>query len=216
MSKKKGLFIVFEGPEGAGKTTQATRLAEYLKKAGYSDGTAMREPGGTRIGEKIRSLLLDNDNKGMQPLAEFFLFLAARVEFVCNFVAPKMENGEIVVADRFALSTMAYQIYARGLPEKQCLTATDLAVQNCEPDVYFVLLVSPELGYKRLGIRGKEPDRFESEVLDFHRKVNEGYVCFSQRLPNCVVIDADQTIDEIHGKVINYLKEKFGDRFPNL
>ena len=214
---KRGLFIVFEGPEGAGKTVQAARLAEYLGKIGYGDGKAIHEPGGTRIGETIRGILLDINNKGMQPLAEFFLFLAARVKFVCDIVKPKMENGEIVVADRFALSTMAYQIYARGLPEEQCLTAIDLAVQGCEPDVYFLLLVDPEIGRNRQGLQGKKPDRFESENLDFHRKVTEGYVHFSQRLQNCVVIDTDHlTVEEIQKEVVDYLRKRFGDRFPNL
>lgn len=212
-----GLFIVFEGPEGAGKTVQATRLAEYLCKIGYGDGKAIREPGGTHIGEMIRSILLDINNKGMQPLTEFFLFLTARVKFVCDIVKPKMENGEIVIADRFALSTMAYQIYARGLPEKQCLIAIDLAVQGCEPDVYFLLLVNPEIGRERQGLQGKTPDRFESENLDFHRKVTEGYVHFSRRLQNCVVINTDYlTVEEVHKKAMDYLREKFGNRFPNL
>ncbi len=207
---KKGLFIVFEGQEGAGKTSQASRLVKSLHERGRRDAIQVREPGGTRIGETIRTILLDVANTGMHPLTEFFLFLASRVKFVEDIVKPKVEQGHIVVADRFALSTMAYQIHARGLPEGPCMTAINLAVQDSHPDVYILLTVTPERGRHRQEKQGKKADRLESENLDFHRKVNEGYRYFGSKVANCHVIDTDDlTEDQVHEKVLEYLQRKF-------
>lgn len=183
------MFILFEGPEGSGKTTMAKRLVAQ----GAGRATYLREPGGSLVSEAIREVLLDPAHAGMSPLAEFFLFQAARAEFVRKTLVPLLNTKHEVVLDRYALSTMAYQIAGRGLPMAPCLSAMELATGGLVPDITFLLMCSYENGKARRLVAGKVPDRLEAEDASFHRKVIQGYRDFANLLPdwNIVTIETD-------------------------
>jgi dTMP kinase len=186
-------LILFEGPEGAGKTSIAKRLAKQFANAG-TDVTYLREPGGDAVGEAIRGVLLNPAFKGlMEPMAEFFLFQASRAQFVRRMVQPLLKAGKTVILDRYSLSTMAYQVAARGLPLAQCLTAIEIATGGLIPDVTFLLTCSFETGRERQAAAGKKPDRLEAEDPSFHHAVLRGYQDFARVLPdwNIKTIDTD-------------------------
>lgn len=189
------MFILFEGPEGSGKTTMAKRLVAQ----GAGRATYLREPGGTPVGESIRKVLLDPAHAGMSPLAEFFLFQAARAEFVQKTLIPLLDAKREVVLDRYSLSTMAYQIAGRGLPMASCLSAMELATGGLVPDITFLLMCSYENGKARQRVTGKSPDRFEAEGASFHRKVIQGYRDFANLLPdwNIVTIETDHFPEDV-------------------
>src|SRR5437588_4492934 len=157
---KRGLFITFEGTEGSGKTTQAELLGEWLAK---DDPVVVREPGGTELGEQIRDVLL---YKGLEidPEAEMYLFMASRRQLIGEVIAPALAAGQIVVADRYHDSTLAYQGGGRGVPTSSPSTFP-------RPDVTFLLSVPVESGLERLAKAGKKPDRVERESIDFHTRV---------------------------------------------
>lgn len=207
------MLILFEGPEGVGKTTHAQRLAKEYVDAGI-DAMYLREPGGDKIGESIRSLILNVEFKDqMEPMAEFFLFQASRAQFVRRTVRPLLDRGCTVVLDRYSLSTMAYQIAARGLPLVQCLSAIDTATGGLVPDVTLLLTCSYETGRERQQAAGKEPDRLESEGIRFHRAVLEGYKDFARILPewNIHVIDTDPLSQErVFQRVLELLRADQG------
>lgn len=189
------MFILFEGPEGSGKTTMAKRLvAQEADRATY-----LREPGGPPVGESIRKVLLDPAHAGMSPLAEFFLFQAARAEFVQKTLVPLLDAKHEVVLDRYSLSTMAYQIAGRGLPVAPCLSAMELATGGLVPDITFLLMCSYENGKARQLAAGKSPDRLEAEDASFHRKVIQGYRDFANLLPdwNIVTIETDHFPEDV-------------------
>lgn len=206
----QGLFLVLEGPEGSGKSTQAALLEKTLKERGIGV-VVKREPGGTKVGEAIRGILLDPKQKGMPDMTEFFLFQASRAAFMRDVVRPAMEEGKVVIADRFDLSTMAYQIAGRRLPERPCLDAIRIAVGDTYPDSYVVLMVDDRVGRQRQRLQGKKADRIESEARRFHRRVLGGYRRFSQLLANTHVIETtDRSIQEVHRSILDYLDEEFG------
>lgn len=207
----KGLFLVLEGPEGSGKSTQAALLENELRKRGI-DVVVKREPGGTKVGESIRAVLLDTKHRGMPAMTEFFLFQASRAAFIRDVVRPALDEGKVVIADRFDLSTMAYQISGRRLPERPCLDAIRIAVGDTYPDAYIVLMVDDRVGRSRQRIQGKKADRIESEARRFHRRVLGGYKRFSQLLANTHIIETtDKDIDQVHTAIVQYLDEEFGD-----
>lgn len=169
---QQGLFITFEGGEGAGKSTQIRLLKERLEAAGYTV-TQLREPGGTPIGEDIRSILLDTGNTAMAPWTELFLYEAARAQLVEEVIRPALERGEVVLCDRFFDSTTVYQGMARGLGVEQVQQANALACNGLVPDRTILLRLDTETGLDRA--TRKEADRIEQEGLDFHQKVHEGF-----------------------------------------
>lgn len=180
------MFISFEGLDGCGKTTQAAMLAAALELEGRTV-VRVREPGGTPIGERIRELLLDGDSV-IGGAAEALLYAAARAQLVDQVILPALARGEVVVADRFIDSSLAYQGVARGLGLEQVLQANELATGGLMPDITLLLELPPELAAAR---RGDAPDRIESEGDGFHAAVAEGFAAAVARFPERIhVVDA--------------------------
>jgi len=181
----RGLFISFEGIEGAGKTTQLALASEHLSQLGRTP-LLVREPGGTPLGDQLRALLLDPANRSMQPLPEFFLFCASRAQLVATVIRPALEAGRIVLCDRFTDSSMAYQGFGRGLPLETVQMMNTIATGGLKPDLTILLDLSADHGIARL--RGRymlagSDDRFESEQLEFHRRVREGFLALAHQEP---------------------------------
>jgi len=193
---KRGLFITFEGTEGSGKTTQTELLGEWLASR---DPVVVREPGGTELGEQIRDVLL---YKGMDidPEAEMYLFMASRRQLIAEAITPALMAGQIVIADRYQDSTLAYQGGARGLPTVWPPTFP-------RPDITFLLEGPVETGLTRHEQAGKAKDRMEREALEFHRKVAEAYDRLAVAEPKRFVrLDATGSRDKIHLVVRDHLK----------
>ena len=193
---RRGLFITFEGTEGSGKTTQTELLGEWLASR---DPVVVREPGGTELGEQIRDVLL---YKGMDidPEAEMYLFMASRRQLIAEAITPALMAGQIVIADRYQDSTLAYQGGARGLPTVWPPTFP-------RPDITFLLEGPVETGLTRHEQAGKAKDRMEREALEFHRKVAEAYDRLAVAEPKRFVrLDANGSRDKIHLVVRDHLK----------
>lgn len=206
MAQKRGLFITFEGTEGSGKTTQTELLGEWLASR---NPVVVREPGGTELGEQIRDVLL---YKGLDidPEAEMYLFMASRRQLIAEAIAPALAAGQIVIADRYHDSTLAYQGGARGLPTVWPPTFP-------KPDVTFLLEGPAEVGLGRHEDAGKSKDRMEQESIDFHRKVAEAYDRMAAAEPDRFVrLDATGSRDSIHYQVRDHLKPLLGDSFPDI
>jgi dTMP kinase len=169
-----GLFIVLEGPEGSGKSTLLAPLADRMRACGV-DPVVVREPGGTRAGEIARDALLDPEHP-VSPVAELFLFLAARAELVATVIAPALAAGRVVLSDRFVLSTDAYQMAGRGLPPEVVGPANRAAAAGREPDLTLILDLPPEVGRARQVAAGKRLDRLDAESMELHRRVMAHYL----------------------------------------
>lgn len=205
MSVMQGLFITFEGIEGCGKTSQTKLLNDYLTASGH-DVIMTREPGGTPISEAVRELLLSNDSVNMHPHTELLLYLASRAQHVSEVMKPALDKGKIVICDRFADSTFVYQCFVRGINKEIVETMNNFAVGDMHPDVTFVLDVEPEEGLKRAMLRNQKysrgHDRIESESLEFHKKVREGYLKLAQEYPERVyLIKTDKDKNEVHEEI---------------
>jgi len=200
---KRGKFIVFEGGEGSGKDTQID-----FAKQDFPDFVFTREPGGTKIGEEIRALLLSKDSDSMTVKTELLLFLAARAQLLEEVIVPALDEGKTVVSNRFGLSTIAYQIYGRERPEYLDFLKkiSDFVVGDYTPDLYILLNVNSEVGLKRVSNRADENTRFDDEKLDFHRRTKEGYLQHVGDLGSHVVLDANQSIKEIRQSIHEVLK----------
>ena len=183
-----GFFLTVEGPEGAGKSTLVAALAERLRSHGV-DPVVVREPGGTPVAEAARRLLLDSAGP-VSPATELFLLLAARSDLVAGVVRPGLTAGRLILADRFELSTLAYQVGGRGLPRAAVLEANRLATGGLVPDLVLVLDVPGEVGLERVRRSGKVLDRMEREAADFHRRVAESFRVASG--PGLVHLDAQR------------------------
>lgn len=191
----KGLFITFEGPDGCGKSTQIERLKNFLCSKGY-DVVLTREPGGTTMSEKIRSLILDPENKEESGVTEALLFAAARAQHVAEKIKPAIADGKIVLCDRFMDSSIAYQAYARGLGE-DVVSINLFAIQGCFPDLTIFLDLDPLIGQKRQIERGKL-DRLEQEGLAFQQRVYEGYQKLIKKYPERIkIVNADRDPESI-------------------
>ncbi len=196
----RGKFIVFEGGEGSGKTT----IVERLKKA-YPDFVYTQDPGGTRLGEEIRELLMSDKTKGIDVRSELLLFLAGRAQMIAEIIKPALDSGKIVVSNRFALSSIAYQIYGRQRPELLPLyrAVSDSMLKGYIPDACILLDVTPEIGIARARSRPDEPTRFDNEELDFHIRVREGYKKHIAEFGTPMIIDADKPLVEVWTQVEN-------------
>ncbi|NPA30465.1 MAG: dTMP kinase [Chloroflexi bacterium] len=199
-----GLFLTFEGPEGSGKTSQMRALAEFLRGQGYPVLTT-REPGGTSIGLHIRDLLLDPRFGDMTPRAEVLLFLADRAQHVDQVIRPALERGDIVLCDRYADSTLAYQGYGhRHFDLEQLRALIEFATGGLWPDRTFLLDIAPEEGLAR---NGAQRDRLEGHALDFHRRVRQGYLEMAAAEPErWVVLDATQHWDAIQDQLRRHVQ----------
>jgi dTMP kinase len=187
------MFVAVEGPEGAGKTTLVTRLAARLTAAG-EDVLTVREPGGTPVAEAARRIVL-SPTIDMTPSAELFLYLAARADLVTRIIQPALDAGRIVLADRYRLSTVAYQVHGRGLPGDAVDAALRLATGGLEPDLTLVLDVPAAVSRQRQGERPRGPDRLEREDSGFHERVAVAYRAASG--PSIVHLDGRPAIDRV-------------------
>ncbi len=197
--QKQGFFITFEGPEGAGKSSQVARLASYLESKGISC-LITREPGGTPLAEKLRQVVKShNGAEKVYPETELLLMEAARAQHAREVILPALEAGEWVICDRFTDSTTAYQGGARKLSWDVIATLNDFASASIKPDLTFLMDLPPEEGFRRISTRESEGfDRFENEQLDFHRQVREAFLKIASSEPERVkLIDATQDIDTI-------------------
>ena len=204
--QSKGYLITLEGIDGCGKTTQAERLCAVLKDRGLTSHL-FREPGGTVIGEKIRSILLDPSLTEMNPLTELFLYLAARVQITDELIRPSLENGDIVVMDRYSDSTIAYQGYARGIGSDTVSSANTIATMGLIPDVTFIIDCDPGLAMSRTS---SEPDRLEAEGQAFMERVREGFLQLAKLDPErYVIIDGSKPIDGVEADIKREMKRLF-------
>ena len=202
-----GLFIAFEGVEGAGKGTQMDLARDYVRSRGF-DVVATREPGGTGFGDRLRDTILDPAAGKVDPRAEALVFAAARAHLVSTVIRPALEAGKIVLSDRFVDSSLAYQGMARGLGEQDVLTLNAWATQGLFPDMVILLHIEPEAGLARAGDRS---DRFESETLEFHAKVADAYLRIADENPDRYrVVDANGTTEEVHKRVVAALDDALG------
>ncbi len=219
----RGRFIVFDGPDGAGKSTQRQRIADALTSVGV-DVVSCRDPGGTEIGDRIRSVLLDYDLSTMDVNCETLLFMASRAQLVTEVIRPAVAARKTVLCDRFVTSTCAYQ-GAAGYDPKRVIELARFAIGDCWPDHTFVFDVDPEAGFERIGRKpkhagknrrrstgeptlfsGSQPDAMEARSLDFHRKVREVFLGVHEYYPKPVTtIDARGDVESVHQAVVKEL-----------
>lgn len=217
----RGRLVVFEGGEGAGKTTQLRRLASALAAAGVPH-RLYREPGGTTLGDRVRDLLLHADAP-VSPRAEAALFIASRAQLVAQELIPALDRGEHVLLDRFLLSTYAYQVHGRGLPLDEVRAANHLATAGLVPDLTLLLDLNPVDGLKRVLKRGATPDRIEQADGDFHWRVAEAFRAFADPAwqaehPECgpiVAVDASGREDEVQARLRSVLAERLPALSPS-
>lgn len=201
----RGIFITFEGGEGAGKSTQIRFVESYFRKKKRSV-ILVREPGSTSIGEEIRTILLNPKNKEMSVRTELFLYLAARAQLVHERILPALKKGYVVISDRFEDSTLVYQSFAGGLLLKEVQQAAKAARGNLVPDLTFLLDVSVKKGLKRSG----RADRMEQKSLNFHHRIRKGYLTLAkQNKKRFVVISTEQSKEEVSTKIKEALDHAF-------
>jgi len=209
----RGLFIVLEGGDGAGKTTQATLLKAWFSAVGLPH-VSTREPGGTQVGEAIREVVLGRPELDMPAETELYLILAARAAFVRDVVKPALADGKVVLADRFALSTLAYQGYGRGLDLDRVRDAIDFATGGLTPDLYLVIDVPAFEGEARQKRGGELADRIEQEGASFRAAVRRGYLEMVETVPGVEAIDGRGTAEDVHARIRDRLSARFPATFP--
>ena len=204
-----GLFVTFEGIEGCGKTTQAELLRLNLEKKNHRV-VFTREPGGTEVGERIRDVLLDNSIRDMEPLTELFLYLASRAQHVQKLIRPALEDGAIVVCDRFADASLAYQGAGREIGISRVASLNEAATLGLVPDYTVLLDVPVELGLKRISARAGEKqqqDRIEQEQIDFHVRVREAYLVLARESSGRIeVFDGTRSKEELAEEILSSVK----------
>lgn len=203
-------FITFEGPEGCGKTTQSRMFADYLEDSGV-DLLYTREPGGTPIGEQIRSVLMALGNTEMDPRAEALLFSAARAQLVHQVIMPHLERGGVVVSDRYYDSTLAYQGYGLQQDLEALRQVTRFATSQLVPDLTILVDVPIEIGLERKQ-KGTEWNRLDAYALEIHKRVRQGYLELAKAEPErWVVIDGCESPEAVEAAIQAVVKERFGD-----
>ncbi|MCM8901861.1 dTMP kinase [Caldicoprobacter algeriensis] len=196
-----GIFITFEGPDGAGKTTQVKLLERHLRQKGY-DVLVTREPGGTPVGEEIRKILLNRSYKDMDAVTEMYLYAASRAQHVRRVIKPALDEGKMVLCDRFVDSSVAYQGFGRGLGMDVVEAVNRYALGGIVPDLTLFLNIRPEDALARGRIRSEELDRLESEELEFHRRVYQGFLVLQKKYTERIKeVDASRSVDEVFEQV---------------
>lgn len=204
------MFITFEGPEGCGKSTQAALLAEHLKEKGVRVWLT-HEPGGTLAGQAIRQLLLFSQEP-LAPESELLLFAADRREHVTKVILPALEKGETVICDRFTDSTLVYQIDGSGLPEDLVRYLNMVSAGAALPDLTILLDLPPEIGLERAATK-KKTDRYESETLDFHRRIRAGFLRLAAEQPERIrLLDSCRPLEEVQAEIRRIVDEKLRDQ----
>jgi dTMP kinase len=202
------MFITFEGLDGSGKTTQVQRLASWLRTSGQNV-LQLREPGGTRIGDAVRLILHDRNNTNMDARAELLLYCASRAQLIAEQVQPHLSSGAVVLSDRFADSTLAYQGYGRGLDMAFLRGLLDFATRGIKPDLTLYFDVDPDRALQRRMQSGDEVNRLDAETIEFHQRVRDGYgQLMAQEPQRWHVIDASQTQDHVAAQVKDVVKAR--------
>ena len=202
----KGRFITFEGIDGCGKSIQADLLSDFLEEKG-KEVILVREPGGTKISEQIRSILLDPENKEMDPVTETILFSASRAQLTQQIIHPNLKLGKVVLCDRYADSTLAYQGYGRGLSISWLEEINGFATRNQIPDSTILIDIPIETAFKRL--EGKSIDRLEEEGIHFLSRVREGYLTLAEKnSKRYIVIDGTKSISDIQVEINKKLEDQ--------
>lgn len=209
-----GLFISLEGPEGSGKSTQMALLAEWLRQQGYGV-VSSREPGGTRIGDAIRAVLHDVAHTEMTSTAEVLLYSASRAQLVEQVIRPALATGHVVLLDRYADSTLAYQGYGRGLSLDDLATLTAIATNGLQPDLTLLLDLDVRAGLARRRDQGDEMNRLDLEALEFHDRVRRGYHHLATADPErWVIVDANRPVDEVQADLRAIVSERMAAHAP--
>ncbi len=197
----RGLFITFEGTDGAGKTTQIQRLSTELRQTGY-DICLTREPGGTPISEQIRDMLLNPDHGEMAATTELLLYAASRAQHVSEIIKPALESGKIVISSRFADAMVVYQGYGRGLDLERINRLNRIATDGVTPDVTFVLDLPVEIGLQRVQKSRGGLDRLEREKIDFHQRLRDGYRALAEQEPQRLkLVDAQASPEQVYVQI---------------
>lgn len=205
--EKRGAFITFEGGEGAGKTTVLNKLAKKLREEGHEVVTT-REPGGIKIAEEIRKVILNVEHTEMDGRTEALLYAAARRQHLVEKVLPALNKGQVVLCDRFIDSSLAYQGYARGLGVEEVMAINRFAIDGHLPDLTLLFDLAPELGLKRIAVdKDREINRLDQEALAFHKKVRKGYLQLAKKETRIRVIDASQSLDLVFNSVLSFVNE---------
>lgn len=195
------MFITLEGPDGSGKTRQIHPLAEFITEQGYSVFTA-REPGGTSIGDEVREILMNLENTSMHPTTETLLFCSARAQLVEEVLKPRLEKGEIVLLDRYADSTLAYQGYGHQNDLDLIRSVLQFATGGLKPDISFLLDIDPQIGLRRRQEGGGEWNRLDAYQLAYHRRVRQGYLKMAKNEPKrWRIVDASQPPDMVQSNL---------------
>ena len=217
-SPHRGLFITLEGIDGSGKSTQMRLLAERLRREGR-EVVENYEPGGTAIGMQVRRILLDSDNQELCPTAELLLYFACRAQNVEQWILPAIEQGKIVLSDRFTDSTLAYQGVARGLGKDVVLALDRIACRGLQPDLTLLIDIDPETSLERARSRNRENEesglpaetRMDDQAIEFHRKVHAAYAAIAVEQPGrFVVIDGRHSIETVARAVWNAVAPRLG------
>ncbi len=204
-----GLFISIEGPDGSGKTTIAKMVVDKLNSEGYKT-LYTREPGGVRIAENIRDIILDVKNTNLDARCEALLYAASRRQHLVEKVIPAINDGYIVISDRFVDSSLAYQGYARGIGIDEVYSINMFAIDKTWPDLTILLDISPSVGLKRImENRQNEINRLDLEDINFHNKVHQGYEIIKEKYKNRItLVDANKSVDEVFNQVYKLVKKK--------
>lgn len=203
------MFITIEGPEGSGKTTVAKKIVEQLTNEGYKV-LYTREPGGVAIAEKIRDIILDVNNTNLDPRSEALLYAASRRQHLVEKVIPALNQGYIVICDRFVDSSLAYQGYAREIGIDEIYDINMFAINNTWPDITILLDIDPEVGLQRImANRQDEVNRLDLEGLSFHNKVHKGYQIIKEKYADRItLVDGNKSKDEVYNAVYKIIKDK--------
>jgi len=208
------MFITLEGPEGSGKSSHMTPLAEALRQAGF-EVVVTREPGGTPIGDEIRDTLLNLKNTAMHPTTEILLFQASRSQHVYELILPSIRQGKVVLCDRFADSTMAYQGYGHQTDLEELAQIIRFATGGLQPDLTLLLDVDIEIGLKRRSSDQDSWNRLDAKEQAFHQRVRDGYLEMAHAQPDrWVVVDASQALEQVQQALIEIVLERLSKRKP--